>query len=96
MRVFKVNDCDWVAAKSFDEASEWYIKEYGAEDDECWLEYESSLDDKVWVGIDDLSEEELRMTQTIKDGFAHKTYKWVMEHIYQNKQTPYLIASTEY
>lgn len=33
MNIYKVNDCDWVAAESFDSAAEFYRRETGTEID---------------------------------------------------------------
>lgn len=37
LKVFRLNDYDWVAVKSFDEAVEWYMKY-------CNLDYEDAVD----------------------------------------------------
>jgi hypothetical protein len=96
MNVYKVNDYDWVVAKTFEEAKEWYLKETGVRDDECWLEEECSLDEMMWIEWTELPEEEQHYAQEIKNGMVRRPFKWVMKHIYKNKETPYLIASTEY
>lgn len=49
MKVFKMNDCDWVASKSMEEAIAWYKKETGVEDDELDVR-ECDLDNEgMWI-----------------------------------------------
>lgn len=96
MKVFQVNDCDWVAAKSFEEAKEWYMKEYGFAEDEIRGNEECSLEEAMWVLLEDVPEEERYNIKEIKNDMAKVTFKWVMENIFKNYYEPYLIATTEY
>jgi hypothetical protein len=32
IKIIQVNDCDWVAAETVEEAKEWYKKEFGSDD----------------------------------------------------------------
>lgn len=90
MRVFQVNDCDWVAAPSKEAAVNWYVREHVDEQfgsyDEAIDEpvTECSLDDEMYV---DLSDKDLGMT----------TYRAAIERYLDAGNTePFVVASTEY
>ena len=42
LKVFKVDDCDWIVAHSLEEATEWYKEEYGDDPGDYYeiIEYE--------------------------------------------------------
>ncbi|PIE97218.1 hypothetical protein CO726_02630 [Bacillus fungorum] len=100
MKVFKMNDCDWVCAETEEQAKEFYKNECGFEDDEVneYFEGEVSLNTMMHVDADDLPEEELtKCQQMTKYGdtlLILKPFKWVIEH--ENITSPCVIASTEY
>lgn len=100
MKVFKMNDIDWVAAESEQEAKEFYAKEVGHTLEEVDHDYvgEVSLSNTMFVEVDELPEEELRKAQVMKRVagtlFAYKPFSWVIEH--DNITKPCVIASTEY
>jgi hypothetical protein len=101
MKVFKMNDCDWVAAETEEQAQEFYAKETGFDlemEIKPDFEGEVSLDNTMFVGLDELSEEEREKTQEIKqfgcESFVSKSFRWVIE---KDKITePCIISSTEY
>lgn len=101
MKVFKLNDCDTVAAKSIEEAIKWYMREYGVDEDECEDDTECDIEkEEMLVDWDSLSDEEKKNEQvTVKYGdtlYVHKTYEWVINNQYFGVETPYLIASSEF
>lgn len=100
MKVFKMNDCDWVCAETEEQAKEYYKKECGFDDKEIneYFEGEVSLQDTMHILADDLPLEEQQMCQTMirRGGELHvlKTFDWVIRH--GNITSPRVIASTEY
>lgn len=77
-KVFKMDDFDWVVAKSEEEAIAWYEKEYGESVDrdevrECDLEnegqYTNFTDEKR---IAELEAEDLEEVVVIVEGDSHK------------------------
>jgi hypothetical protein len=100
MKVFKMNDYDWVYAESADQAKELYKKETGFDMDEIEEDFEGevSLDDTMLIDIDDLPTEELNQPQTMQhwagSNWAVKPFSWVIEH--QNITKSCIICSTEY
>lgn len=99
MRVFKMNDCDWVCAKSEEQAKEFYHKETGIDMVEINEDFknEVSLEDTMLVEINDLQEEDLEESQTLRRWYGSiwvvKPFYWVIE---QRKITkPSIICSTE-
>lgn len=100
MKVYKMNDCDWVAAENEQQAKEFYAKETGFTVDEVNTDFvgEVSLQEKMGVTYDELSNEEMNKVQEVfkgPDGPAVlKTFEWVIEH---DKITqPCIICTTEY
>ena len=101
MNVYKMNDFDWVAATAEKEAKEFYRKECGFDEKEIeeYFVGEVSLNETMWVSLDDLPREEWYITQTNMRNFGGETHVpkpfwWVIE---QEKITkPCVIASTEY
>jgi hypothetical protein len=101
MRVFKVNDYDWVAANSEKEAKEWYMNEFKLSEEDAFDDFHEVDIDKEWMWFcwDDLPEEEKEWTVT--DGkmiggefFVKRNFRWVIEH--RKIDSPCIIASTEY
>ncbi|GAB6425942.1 TPA: hypothetical protein ACOQ31_005596 [Bacillus cereus] len=98
IKVFKMNDCDWVAAKNEEEAKSFYEQFIDREDIEEDFVGEVSLQDKMHILADDLPLEEQQMCQTMINmgGELHvlKTFEWVIKN--DNITSPCIIASTEY
>lgn len=89
MKVFKMNDYDWVAAKSMTEAVEWYAIEHGLDwvEDACDLNpIECDIDAPLWYNPDIYNEPDKRIVSTFRklmESFCHYG-------------VPYIILSTEY
>ena len=100
MKVFKMNDCDWVAAKSEKQAKEFYEKETGIARNEIDEDFEGeiSLERTMLLPLDDLPVEELKIPQNMKQiggqTWVYKTFAWVIEH--EKITSPCIICSTEY
>ena len=82
MKVFKMNDCDWVAAESEEQAKEFYKKECGFDDDEINEDFvgEVSLFDKMYVLASDVPEQEKPFPMH-GELWVKKSFGWVIEHI---------------
>lgn len=100
MKVFKMNDCDWVCAKSEEQAKEFYKTEVGFDEEEINSDFigEVSLQNEMLVEVADLPIEEQKQPQKLKEYggslFAYKTFEWVIAH--ENITKPCIISSTEY
>ncbi|WP_374187471.1 hypothetical protein ACEPPU_24285 [Priestia aryabhattai] len=100
MKVFKMNDIDWVAAETEEQAKFFYGKEVGFDQGEVEHDFvgEVSLQDTMLVEVDELPLEEQKMAQTMKrlhgTLFTYKPFSWVIEH--EKITKPCVIASTEY
>lgn len=100
MRVFKMNDCDWVCAKSEEQAKEFYKTEVGFDEEEINSDFigEVSLQNEMLVEVADLPIEEQKQPQKLKEYggslFAYKTFEWVIAH--ENITKPCIVSSTEY
>jgi hypothetical protein len=100
MRVFKMNDCDWVCAETEEQAKEFYKNEVGFDENEINEEFvgEVSIQDEMLIEVDDLPIEEQNQRQKMKmyagTLFAYKTFEWVIKH--ENITKPCIISSTEY
>lgn len=100
MKVFKMNDCDWVCAETEKQAKEFYTNEVGYDEAEVNEDFEGevSLRDTMHIFADDLPLEEQQMAQMMfrRGGELHvlKTFEWVIKH--NNITSPCIIASTEY
>lgn len=98
LKVYKMNDCDWMAAHTPEEAAEEYKKQCELTDDE--IEYplaECDLDkDGLIVDINELTEEEANLHKNFKK-YGDKLYAWFSfrECLRESDGSPYLIASTE-
>jgi hypothetical protein len=110
MKVFKMNDCDWVAANSAEEAIKWYMKEFGVGRDEIYDELEEeSLDREIWDYYNGKDRNVvLKMFQTNGDEIVYNDMQFrfndglqvltSFKKIIGNsiETVPYIIASTEY
>lgn len=102
MKVFRMNDFDWVCAENEEQAKEWYQKETGVDmqDIEEGLKYwgEVPLTDHMWLNADELPEDELKRPQIVEQRYGEtwikKTFEWVIQH--ENITKPCIISSTEY
>jgi len=100
MKVYKMNDIDWVAAETEEQAKSFYKEECNVEDADIeeFFEGEVSLEETMLIDVDDLPLEEQKMVQTMKQYagtlFAYKPFSWVIEH--EKITKPCVIASTEY
>lgn len=97
-----MNDCDWVCAESEEQAKEFYKKETGFEKDEIENDFETwgevPLSDTMYVTLDGLPTEELKVPQIMKqyggEAWVKKPFAWVIEH--EQIKSPCIISSTEY
>lgn len=100
MKVFKMNECDWVCAENEEQAKKFYKNEVGFDDKEINEDFvgEVSLQDTMHVDIDELPESEQKKFQVgIPVGdtiYVYKTFEWVIAH--EKITSPCIIASTEY
>ncbi|PRT35450.1 hypothetical protein [Bacillus wiedmannii] len=100
MKVFKMNDIDWVCAESEEAAKEYYKNECGIDDEDLneYYEGEVSLQGTMHISVDDLPYEEQQQCQTmIKRGgelVVLRSFEWVIKH--QNITSACVIATTEY
>lgn len=102
MKVFRMNDCDWVCAENEEQAKEFYAKETGFEKEEVETDFTSwgevPLSDTMYVSLNDLPSEEMFMPQVTKEycgkTFVRKSFEWVIKH--ENIKNPCIISSTEY
>jgi hypothetical protein len=104
MKVFRVNEYDWVAAHSLEEAKSWYLE--NIDSDEEWAFDEVYLGEvdihkvKMWYPVTNIPQEikEQAPPYEVKDFggelFAHLTFSQVLE--IDKPTEPYIIASTEY
>ncbi|MCA1029327.1 hypothetical protein LCM23_25270 [Cytobacillus kochii] len=100
MKVFRMNDYDWVCAESEEQAKEFYKNECGLDYEEIneYFVGEVSLQDEMMIEVGDLPIEEQKQTQKFKEYagtlFAYKTFEWVIKN--ENITEPCIISSTEY
>ncbi|MEB2585251.1 MULTISPECIES: hypothetical protein [Bacillus cereus group] len=100
MKVFKMNDYDWVAAKNEEEAKNFYEEFIDREEIEEDFVGEVNLQDKMHISIDELPDEEQRVAAiepVIHRGgetCVLRSFKWVIKR--DNIENPCIIASTEY
>ncbi|EMY4797085.1 MULTISPECIES: hypothetical protein [Bacillus] len=102
MKVFKMNDIDWVCAETEEQAKEYYKEECGIDDEDLneYFEGEVSLRETMLINIDDLPDEEQRVA--IIEPVVHRggatcvlrSFEWVIKQ--DNITKPCVIASTEY
>lgn len=100
MKVFKMNECDWVAAESEDKAKEFYHFQTGLSKEEIEEDFEgeSSIQETMLIEFDQLPDDEKIMSnEIVKRGselFISKTFEWVINN--DKIREPCIIASTEY
>ncbi|MBN6889920.1 hypothetical protein ACUXCC_003455 [Cytobacillus horneckiae] len=95
MKVFKMNDSDWVCASSEESAKEYYKKLIGcdSEDIEEFFEGEVSLANKMYVLASDVPEKE-KPFPWHGELWVEKSFGWVIDR--QKITEPCVICSTEY
>ena len=112
MKVFKMNEYDWVAAKGIDEAQESYLKDTGVGEEENPFDEitECDIDNEgVWVEVNDDKELAKLFNNpkgTFQDDGGLGSYKiiggdWFRKVPFRDvlpteEQAPFVIASTEY
>lgn len=91
MKVFSIDDIDCVAAKTKEEAIEWYENEHDVEVENV---EEVKLDKEIWTSVPD---EEMREDEKT---FVHdnqtlvkRSYAYVIER--NGKTDPYIISTSE-
>jgi hypothetical protein len=103
MKVFRLNDFDWVAAETLENAVDWYVKETGIDKedalDPAYEPHEVSLKTTVWSSPEDyLTEEEQGYAREYKkvgnELLAQIPFSRILEK--ENKSEPFIVASTEY
>ncbi len=99
MKVFRINEYDWVCADNEEQAKEWYHDETGVDTKDIEEDFigEVSLDEMMWVGIDDVPEHERNNFKTeVKFGeiWCHVSFDWVIKN--ESITEPCIISSTEY
>lgn len=103
MKVFRLNEFDYVAAKSLEEAKQWYMDYYGLIEEEVldpmYYPYEVNPENvMMWYEVDEIPQEDQDVTRKMKimDGiwFALVTIADVLK--WENKDEPYIVCSTEY
>ncbi|MEX3625393.1 hypothetical protein [Viridibacillus arvi] len=101
--VFAMNDCDWVAAKSEEEAKKWYEQYIPREEIEEYFQGEVSLDKQIVISVSKLTESE--QDRVIKylgdiiphneDSFNVSLIDWLKVMLSTPTDGPFIIASTE-
>lgn len=100
MKVFKMNDYDWVCARDEEQAKEFYIKETGLDSEEVDEEFQGEvhLTEKMAMPLDALSiEEQKKRQEMVRFGgelWVRKTFEWIIEN--EKIKQPCIIASTEF
>lgn len=103
-KVYRMNDCDLVAAKSEVEAKDFYQEIVDREEVEEHFEGEANLHKEVvCVVTDDLTKEEKeRVIRVLGEEILHEEeFKctlavWLEVEVYSSRDKPFIIASTEY
>lgn len=106
MYVFRMNDYDWVAANTDEEAIDFYFNLTGVKENEENVKIED-LDKTIWVELLDVKDldkldEFTEDNYVIKKGDGDWTSNWVINLtyrealIYYGKDKPYIFASAEY
>lgn len=86
VKVFQVNDCDWVAATSAEAAVAWYGQETdtGPHDGIDEPVQECSLDTECWLRVDDHGQGRTTYREIIRDYVSGGGYE------------PFIVATTEF
>lgn len=103
-KVFAMDDCDWVAAKSEEEAKKWYEQFIPREEIEEYFEGEVSLDKQIVISVSELTESELDRTIKVlgdiipqnEDSFNVSLNDWLKVMLSTPTDEPFIIASTEH
>lgn len=101
VKLFKLNKFDWVAATDLETAVQWYMKEHGLSREDAvdphYVPYEESLSKPVWVDIEELTSEELKMPQIMRTSGDVREVKVSARRIIKKeyKGTPFVVCSTE-
>lgn len=97
VKLFRMNDYDWVAAESAEQANEWYKKEYGLSDYEQPLDEvkEASSTETFLTPIEDLTESDKLMGFEIIKGHARIPFYHILATL-ESIDEPFLVGSTEW
>lgn len=101
VKLFKMNDYDWVAAESAEQANEWYKKEFGVSDKEQPLEEvkQVSSTETFLTQIEDLTESDKLMGFEIitsgNEQYARIPFTYILatEKVIDE---PFFVGSTEW
>lgn len=98
MKVYKMNDCDWVAAKSEEEAKVWYANECDFTQEEVNTDFEGevSLEDTMFLLEEDVPEverEKFSRDEVAGNVVYLVPFSWVIKH--ENITSECIIATTE-
>jgi hypothetical protein len=105
IKLFKMNDYDWVAAESAEQANEWYIKEYGLTDDEQPIEEvrEVSLETKMRMLYNEFTEDEKKYEinnfEIVGENneFVKVPFSFLLDDMWSGElEEPFHVASTEW
>jgi hypothetical protein len=101
IKVFRINDCDWLAGEDFESALVWYMGETGLTREEALDGSEHELTPKEMEAlkyfIDDEDELCAHGVDPSKVTCLKISFQAELEHMEESKQTfPCLFASTEY
>lgn len=103
-KVFSMDGCDYVAAKSEEEAKKWYEQFMPREDIEECFEGEVSLDKQIVISKGELTESEYDRVIKIlgnvipeqEESFKVSLNDWLKVMLSTPTDEPFIIASTEY
>ena len=97
VKLFKMNDYDWVAAESAEQANEWYKKEYGLSDEDQPLEEvtEETNTKTFLTSIEDLTESDKLMGFEIIKGHARIPFTHILATLEEINE-PFMVGSTEW
>ena len=90
MKVFKINEFDWVAAASMAEAIEWYERTTGFD----WVEDKLVVEECDLDAPMEYTEDFYNEPKVVQSTFRELLEK--SEGMYPNQKEPYVILSTEY
>ena len=101
MKVFKMNECDWVCAENEQQAKDFYAKETSFTIDEINEEFigEVPLTNTMFISLDDLPKEEMDKTMLFtKTLYGEPCVKVPFLYVIENEKitNPCIIASTEF
>lgn len=101
-KVFRLNECDSVAAPDFESAVKFYLEVTGLSKDdaidESYAPYERSLNETIYIAEEELTDEERALPlerELVEDvNYVQVSFERMLKHSDATK--PYLIASYEY